>query len=95
MSYESELQRLQRLLQADYNAYLDELDKPWSIPAHGGAASAIAAPRWFYAVGASGEALGFADAAADPAPGVTRTSAALTIARNSSCSRAAHGLHQR
>jgi hypothetical protein len=30
MSYESELQRLQRLLQADYNAYLDELDKPWS-----------------------------------------------------------------
>ena len=30
MNYESELQRLQRLLKADYNAYLDELDKPWS-----------------------------------------------------------------
>ena len=30
MNYKSELQRLQRLLHADYNAYLDELDKPWS-----------------------------------------------------------------
>ena len=30
MNYKSELQRLQRLLQADHNAYLDELDKPWS-----------------------------------------------------------------
>jgi hypothetical protein len=30
MSYESELQRLQRLLHTDYKAYLDELDKPWS-----------------------------------------------------------------
>ena len=30
MNYNSELQRLQRLLRADYRAYLDELDKPWS-----------------------------------------------------------------
>ena len=30
MNYKSELQRLHRLLQADHNAYLDELDKPWS-----------------------------------------------------------------
>ena len=30
MNYKSELQRLQRLLQADHKAYLDELDKPWS-----------------------------------------------------------------
>ena len=30
MSYEYELQRLQRLLHTDYKAYLDELDKPWS-----------------------------------------------------------------
>jgi hypothetical protein len=30
MSYDSELQRLQRLLHTDYKAYLDELDKPWS-----------------------------------------------------------------
>ena len=30
MNYKSELQRLKRLLHADYNAYLDELDKPWS-----------------------------------------------------------------
>ena len=30
MNYESELRRLKRLLRADYRAYLDELDKPWS-----------------------------------------------------------------
>ncbi len=30
MNYNSELQRLQRLLRADYRAYLEELDKPWS-----------------------------------------------------------------
>jgi hypothetical protein len=30
MNYEAELQRLQRLLHADYNAYLHELDGPWS-----------------------------------------------------------------
>jgi hypothetical protein len=30
MNYKSELQRLKRLLRADYNAYLDELDRPWS-----------------------------------------------------------------
>jgi hypothetical protein len=30
MNYKSELQRLQRLLRVDHNAYLDELDKPWS-----------------------------------------------------------------
>ena len=30
MNYNSELQKLQRLLRADYRAYLDELDKPWS-----------------------------------------------------------------
>jgi hypothetical protein len=30
MNYNVELQRLQRLLRADYKAYLDELDKPWS-----------------------------------------------------------------
>jgi hypothetical protein len=30
MNYNSELQRLKRLLRADYQAYLDELDKPWS-----------------------------------------------------------------
>jgi len=30
MNYNAELQRLQRLLRADYKAYLDELDKPWS-----------------------------------------------------------------
>ncbi len=30
MNYNSELQRLQRLLRADHQAYLDELDKPWS-----------------------------------------------------------------
>ena len=30
MNYKSELQRLQRLLQVDHNAYLNELDKPWS-----------------------------------------------------------------
>ena len=29
MNYKSELQRLQRLLQVDHNAYLNELDKPW------------------------------------------------------------------
>ena len=29
MNYISELQRLQRLLRADYRAYLKELDKPW------------------------------------------------------------------
>src|SRR3712207_4749836 len=29
MNYNSELQRLERLLRADYRAYLDELDKPW------------------------------------------------------------------
>jgi hypothetical protein len=30
MNYKSELRRLQRLLRADHEAYLDELDKPWS-----------------------------------------------------------------
>ena len=30
MNYNSELQRLKRLLRADYRVYLDELDKPWS-----------------------------------------------------------------
>jgi hypothetical protein len=30
MNYDAELQRLTRLLRADYQAYLDELDKPWS-----------------------------------------------------------------
>ena len=30
MTYESELRRLQRLLRADHEAYLDELDRPWS-----------------------------------------------------------------
>ena len=30
MNYRSELRRLQRLLRADHEAYLDELDKPWS-----------------------------------------------------------------
>ena len=30
MNYNSELQRLKRLLRADYRAYLEELDKPWS-----------------------------------------------------------------
>src|SRR3712207_6720449 len=30
MNYNSELQRLERLLRADYQAYLKELDKPWS-----------------------------------------------------------------
>jgi hypothetical protein len=30
MNYTSELQRLKRLLHADYNAYLNELDRPWS-----------------------------------------------------------------
>src|SRR3954464_3939723 len=30
MNYNAELQRLKRLLRADYKAYLDELDKPWS-----------------------------------------------------------------
>ena len=30
MNYNSELQRLERLLRADYRAYLKELDKPWS-----------------------------------------------------------------
>jgi hypothetical protein len=29
MTYKSELQRLQRLLRADHQAFLDELDKPW------------------------------------------------------------------
>ena len=29
MNYNAELQRLKRLLRADYKAYLDELDKPW------------------------------------------------------------------
>ena len=29
MNYESELRRLERLLRADHEAYLDELDKPW------------------------------------------------------------------
>ena len=29
MDYRSELRRLERLLRADYRAYLDELDKPW------------------------------------------------------------------
>ena len=30
MDYDSELQRLERLLHADHRAYLDELDRPWS-----------------------------------------------------------------
>ena len=30
MNYNSELQRLKRLLRADYRSFLDELDKPWS-----------------------------------------------------------------
>ena len=30
MNYNAELQRLKRLLRADYKAYLAELDKPWS-----------------------------------------------------------------
>ena len=30
MNYNSELRRLERLLRADHQAYLDELDKPWS-----------------------------------------------------------------
>jgi len=30
MNYEHELQRLKRLLRADHQAYLDELDEPWS-----------------------------------------------------------------
>ena len=30
MNYNAELQRLKRLLRADYKAYLHELDKPWS-----------------------------------------------------------------
>ena len=30
MIYESELRRLQRLLRAGHEAYLDELDRPWS-----------------------------------------------------------------
>ena len=30
MDYDSELRRLERLLRADHDAYLDELDRPWS-----------------------------------------------------------------
>ena len=30
MDYRSELQRLKRLLRADHQAFLNELDKPWS-----------------------------------------------------------------
>ena len=30
MNYNAKLQRLERLLRADYRAYLEELDKPWS-----------------------------------------------------------------
>ena len=30
MNYKHELERLNRLRSADFNAYLDELDKPWS-----------------------------------------------------------------
>ena len=30
MDYKSELQRLNRLLRAEHDAYLNELDKPWS-----------------------------------------------------------------
>ena len=30
LNYESELRRLQRLLRADHEAFLDELDRPWS-----------------------------------------------------------------
>jgi hypothetical protein len=30
MNYDSELQRLKRLLRADHEVYLDELDRPWS-----------------------------------------------------------------
>jgi hypothetical protein len=29
MSYTSKLRRLERLLRADYRAYLNQLDKPW------------------------------------------------------------------
>ena len=29
MDYDSELRRLERLLRADHEAYLDELDRPW------------------------------------------------------------------
>ncbi len=29
MNYKSELRRLERLLRADHEAYLDELDRPW------------------------------------------------------------------
>lgn len=29
MNYKSELQRLQRLMRADHNVYLHELDRPW------------------------------------------------------------------
>ncbi len=29
MNYSSELRRLERLLRADYRAYLEELDRPW------------------------------------------------------------------
>ncbi len=29
MNYKSELRRLKRLLRADHEAYLDELDRPW------------------------------------------------------------------
>jgi len=29
MDYDSELRRLEHLLRADHDAYLDELDKPW------------------------------------------------------------------
>jgi hypothetical protein len=30
MNYKAELRRLKRLLRADHEAYLDELDRPWS-----------------------------------------------------------------
>ncbi len=30
MNYNSELQRLKRLLRTDYRSFLDDLDKPWS-----------------------------------------------------------------
>src|SRR3712207_475311 len=30
MNYKSELRRLKRLLRADHEAYLDELDRPWA-----------------------------------------------------------------
>ena len=29
MNYKFEIERLRRLLHADHNAYLNELDKPW------------------------------------------------------------------